>query len=42
MEYAAITAESERLTTGAKVVVVDVVTPTTLEVEPICETVASA
>ena len=42
MEYAAITGEPEKLTTGAKVVVVDVVTPTTLEVEPIRETVASA
>ena len=42
MEYAAITAKPEKLTTGAKVVVVDVVTPTTLEVEPISETVTSA
>lgn len=42
MEYAAVTAEPEKLPTGAKVVVVDVVTPTTLEVEPIRETVPSA
>ncbi|MDG2380601.1 MAG: hypothetical protein P8N76_02925 [Pirellulaceae bacterium] len=42
MEYAAITGGPEKLSTGAKVVVIDVVTPTTLEVEPIRETVASA
>ena len=42
MEYAAMTSESEKLSTGAKVVVVDVISPTTLEVEPIRETVGSA
>ena len=42
MEYAAMTSEPEKLSTGAKVVVVDVISPTTLEVEPIRETVGSA
>ncbi len=41
MEYAAMTSEPEKLSTGAKVVVVDVISPTTLEVEPIRETVSS-
>jgi hypothetical protein len=36
------TSESDALPTGAKVVVVDIISPTTLEVEPIRETVASA
>lgn len=41
MEYAAITSGPETLPTGAKVVVIDVISPTTLEVELIREPVAS-
>ena len=42
MEYAAVTAEQEKLSTGAKVVVVNVLTPTTLEVELIRDSVSTA
>jgi len=40
MEYAAVTAEQQKLSTGAKVVVVNVLTPTTLEVELIRDSVS--
>ena len=42
VEYAAMTSESEKLPTGAKVTVVDYVGPDTLVVAPIRETVASS
>ena len=38
MEYQAVTANPDKLSTGAKVVVVSVVTPTTVEVELAQET----
>jgi membrane protein implicated in regulation of membrane protease activity len=37
MEFAAMTSTSEKLNTGAKVVVIDVVGPSTVEVEPLLE-----
>jgi len=37
-EFTAVTAAGEKLSTGAKVVVVKVVSGTTLEVEPLVET----
>ena len=42
MEYPAMTSCNERLVTGARVVVVDVMTPTTLSVEPISSSVPNA
>ncbi len=40
-EYAAMTSEAEKLPTGAKVVVVDIISPTTLAVEPLRESITS-